>query len=62
MTSPLEAPSQESSSLGQTEVFGEQTSQGEVRFEELTTPNPHQKRAWGRSTPMYLGKYAFPLF
>ena len=43
VTSPLDAPPQESSSSEQTEVFDQWTSQGEVRFEELTILNPHQK-------------------
>ena len=51
-TSPLQASSQESSSLEQTEVFGQWTSQGEVLCQGLKTPNPHRKS--------YLGGEAHP--
>ena len=43
VTSQLEASSQEFSSSEQTKVLDQWTSQGEVRFEGLTIPNPHRK-------------------
>jgi hypothetical protein len=59
----VEASSQESSRSEQAEELDQWTSQGEVRFKELINTKPSSKElVWGRSTPVYPGKYSFPLF